>query len=134
MASKSACAALVLAAGLTAAAAQAEPQKAAPQSKPRQCFFSNEWEGWRPLNEKTIILRVRLHDYYRLDLSHRCPELLSPTARIISFVRGSNTICGPLDLDLRVADDPHFSTPCIVSSMTKLTSEEVSHIPKKSLP
>ncbi len=124
-------AALVIGAGASAASVHAAP---ADSHKGGQCFYSRDWAGWRAPNDRTIILRVRLHDYYQVDLSNRCPELLYGGSHIINIVRGSDMICGPLDLDIRVAEDPHFSTPCLVKSLHKLSPTEVAAIPKKSLP
>lgn len=129
--------ALALAAAFAAGSALAAPAAPAPSkdaAKGRQCFFSRDWNGWKAPDDKTIIIRVGLHDYYKLGLTNRCPELKDPSARIISIVRGSSSICGPLDLDLKVATSPGFATPCLVKSMTKMTPEEVKATPKKFLP
>jgi hypothetical protein len=128
---------LALAAALAAGSALAAPASTGASKAPAkggQCFFSRDWNGWRAPDDRTIIIRVGLHDYYKLGLSNRCPELRDPAAHIINIMRGSSTICGPLDLDLKVSTGQGFATPCLVKSMSKMTPEEVKATPKKDLP
>lgn len=98
------------------------------------CFYITQWQGWKAPNPNTIYLGVNLHDVYRVDLSAGSPQLLWPDAHLISDVRGSNSICSAIDLQLAVADTNGFRQPLIARKLTKLTPEEVAAIPKKYRP
>jgi hypothetical protein len=113
------------------------PAMAAAPAKPAahdSCFFSSSWQGWHAPNDNTIYLRVNVRDIYRVDLSSGSSLLTWPDAHLINVMRGSNAICSPLDLDLRVADTGGMRDFVIAKSITKLTPEEVALIPKKDLP
>ncbi len=126
----------IFALGLTAfVAGLATATSAAPSGSTNQCFFSSQFESWRAPDAKTIYIRVNLHNYYRLDLANRCSGLLSPDAHLITKLHGPDTICSPLDWDLKVAQGyPSIPEPCIVKAMTKLSPAEVQAIPKKFKP
>jgi hypothetical protein len=50
-------------------------------------------------------------------------------------VRGTSSVCGPLDLDLRVKQGAFGpGQPLFVDAIRKLTPDEVAAIPKKYLP
>ena len=100
------------------------------------CFFSNEFQGWKAPDARTIFIRVGVHRYYRLDLSGTCQSLLLPDSHLITKVRGSNQICSAVDWDLSVAQSPPGSFPeaCIVKQMTLLTPQEAAAIPPKFKP
>jgi hypothetical protein len=97
------------------------------------CFYTSQWQGWRATDDRTLYIRVRMRDIYRLDLANSC-MIRSPGVHLTIKVRGSMSICSPLDLDLRVSQGRHFSTPCIVKTMTKLTPEEAAALPKAARP
>ncbi len=115
-------AAALLAAGATAAEAA------------RDCFFSSQWQGWSSPSPDVIYLRVNLHDIYKVTLSGGSSQLQRPDMHLVSIVRGGDTICTALDLDLKIADNNGFKTPLIATSLTKLTPEEAAAIPKKYRP
>lgn len=121
---------------LLAGAVAAQPAAAADQSKVNQCFYSNQFEGFRAIDDHAFYMRVNINDIYRIDLAQSCPELTYPDVRLDTVVRGSSLICGPLDWDLRVAQNGPggISTPCIVSGQTRLTKEEAAAIPRKLRP
>ncbi|MHB8286668.1 MAG: DUF6491 family protein [Caulobacteraceae bacterium] len=122
--------------GLPLLAASVSVQAAQPdRPKANQCFYSNQFEAFHPINDHAFYMRVNINDIYRIDLAQSCPELTYPSARLDTVVRGSDLICGPLDWDLRVGQNgEHFSTPCIVSAQTRLTKEEAAAIPPKLRP
>ncbi|MGZ3272623.1 MAG: DUF6491 family protein [Caulobacteraceae bacterium] len=121
--------AAVAALGL-ASAAHADAPAAKPKSS---CFFTRNWDGWRSPDEKTIYLRVGLRDIYKVDLASGSSLLTWPDSHLINEVRGTDSVCSPIDLDLKVAND-HFVEPLFIKAITKLTPEEVAAIPKKFLP
>lgn len=119
--------------GLIAAPALAQP--AAPPSHRNQCFFVSQFENWRAPDKRTINIRVQGNHYFRLDLGNECYPLRSGSARLITTFRGSNTICSPLDWDLRVSEGIGSpSQPCIVKAMTELSPAEIAALPPKAKP
>ncbi len=114
-------------------ASVAVPAFAQPASSPQnQCFRIEEFESWRAPDARTIYIRVLQDKFYRLDLAGTCPALKLPDAHLITHTRGPDSVCGPIDWDLKVSEGSsfQFSEPCIVKTMTRLTPAEVAAIPK----
>ena len=102
-----------------------------------QCFLITQFEQWRDVDDKTIYIRVNINDYYRLDMSTSCPYLTYPDPHLITKTVGPDTVCSPIDWDLRVAPGTgpgDFAQPCIVKAMTKLTKAEADALPAKYKP
>ena len=126
-----------VAAALAGLAGTTHAQPVGPGARPaNQCFYVNQMEGWRALDDKTVYVRANLKDVYRLDMSGSCPTLTDSGARLITRTRGSDLVCSAIDWDLKVADPGPGSipTPCIVGAMRKLTPAEAAAIPKKYRP
>jgi hypothetical protein len=122
-----------LAAALVSLAGAASAAPTAP--KQDNCFLSSNWSGWHAPDDKTLYLRVNLHDIYRVDLSSGSPMLKWPDSHLVSIMRGSSYICSPLDLQLSVAQYGSGGREFLIAkSITKLTPEQVAAIPKKDLP
>jgi hypothetical protein len=121
-----------LATAAFAGAASAATTPSAPAAT-RSCFFQRDWESWHAPDRNTIYLKINLHDIYRVDLSAGSDLLTWPDAHIINKVRGPDSVCSPLDLDLSVSDG-HIHEFLIAKAITKLTPEQVAAIPKKDLP
>jgi hypothetical protein len=118
------CAAVAAAALLAAGAANAE----------RNCFLSIDWQGWKSPSPDVLYLKVNMHDVYKVELSGGgSSQLQNPSVHLVSIVRGGNTICSAIDLDLKVSDNG-FITPLIAKTLTKLTPDEIAAIPKKFRP
>jgi len=99
------------------------------------CFFINQWQGWHAPNANTIYIRVNLRDIYRIDLSAGSQELTWPGSyHLVSRVQGSDSVCGPLDLQLALADGHGFYQPLIAKDLVKLTPDEIAALPKKDRP
>ena len=125
-------AALLGVAALTATGlAVAQPQQ---HAKPMQCFYSNEWSSWKAPNEHVMYVRVSGNRIYQLDFASSCRMMTEPDAHLITKFEGSNSICTPLDIDLKVADTGGIPEPCIVSGLSQLTPDQIAQIPKKDLP
>jgi len=104
-------------------------------AQPNQCFFVSQWEGWKAPDDHTIYLNIIGHRIYRLDLAGACPELTWPDVHLVSRIRGGDTICRPLDFDLKVAEQRGGpATPCIVKNMTLLTPDEAAALPRDARP
>lgn len=123
-------------AGLAASAASAaQGDVAAKPVKPiRQCFYLSDWRGWTAPDKDTLYMKVRGRDVYRVDLAWGSNQLTWPGTHLVSVVRGTDSICSPLDLDLRVSDGMGFAMPIRAKTITKLTPDEVKAIPKKYQP
>jgi len=125
----SACVAALL---LVLSSAGVSAQPARPTS---QCFFTGQFENWRAPDARTINIRVRGNQYYRLGLGNTCPALLDPGARLVTTFRGASTICSPLDWDLKVsAGIGSPATPCLVRTMTRFTPQEAKALTAKERP
>ncbi len=122
-----------LAVGSAGLAQAATPAPGAP-AQAHSCFFSRDWDSWHAPDENTLYLRVGVRDIYRVDLSAGSRLLTWPDSHLISKLRGTNSICSPLDLDLAVSDGSGFRDFLIAKAITRLTPEQVAAIPKKDLP
>ncbi len=100
----------------------------------RACFSLSDWDGWSAPNKDTLYLKVRNRDVYRVDLSHGTNQLTSPGVHLVSIIRGSDQVCHPIDLDLRVSDGFGFAMPIMAKTITRLTPEEIAALPKKDRP
>ena len=124
--------ALWLAASLGAPAVQSRDPRTSGGS---QCFLVSQYRQWRDQDERTLYIRVNVHDYYRLTTAHTCSNLTYPNARLV--IGGSDTICTASDWDVRVSKgtggtDP--AIPCQIQTMTKLTPEQASALPARYKP
>lgn len=99
------------------------------------CWRSNDFDGFRAIDDHSFNMRTRDGRYFRVETG-RCPNLTMPQSRLVTVVRGSDLICGPVDWDLRVGEGGvgGFAEPCIVQSQRRLTPEEVAAIPPKQKP
>ena len=112
---------------------------AADQPAPAQtsaCFRVSQIDNHTKGDNQTLYLSVRnKKEFYRLDMSGSClagvssvdPLVLTPTA-------GTDLICRPLDLDLKVRMGGGGLTPCIIKNITRLTPEQVAALPPKVKP
>jgi hypothetical protein len=126
-----------LAAGVIAAGAglATVAQADTPAKTRSSCFFTSSWRGWSSPSPDVLLLRVNMRDVYRVQLVGGGSSSLNHAGYfLVNQVRGPNTICSALDLDLAVADHHGFYQPLIARSLTKLTPAEVAAIPKKYRP
>ena len=117
-----------------AAPALADPAKDAAPRPARSCFSLSDWDGWSAPDKNTLYMKVRNRDVYRVDLSHGTSQLTSPGVHLVSIQRGVDTVCRPIDLDLRVSDGFGIAMPIMAKSITRLTPEEIAAIPKRDRP
>lgn len=138
--------AAALSIGLAGAAiAQGQPAPAAPKpatdaapsasgtaKAPRACFFNRDIRGFAAPDDKTLYLRVRSKEVFRLDMMGRCPDL-DWENRIAIDSRGSSSICDAMDATVLVRG-PIGVDRCPVRAITRLTPEEVAALPRKARP
>jgi len=118
----------------TAAPAQAAPPSAPGASTGRDCFRMSQLRGHKRVDARTLNIETGSGAIYRWEMSGSClagssgndPLVMSPTS-------GSDMICRPIDLDLKVMSGSILS-PCIIKSFTKLTPAEVAALPAKQKP
>ena len=116
-------------------AAAAQDAAAAKPAKPaRQCFYLSDWRGWSAPNKDTLYLKVRGKDVYKVDLAYGSNQLTWPGTHLVSVVRGVDSVCGPLDLDLSVSDGFGMAIPIRAKTITKLTPDQIAALPKKDRP
>lgn len=121
--------------GLLAAALLLATPAIADTHPAARCIYSNEIEGWKAPDAKTIYLRVQGKRTYRLDLSAPCPALRRIGAFLVTKLRGSTSLCAPIDWDLHVMSSwDDIPSACIVKTMTALTPEEAAALPAGAKP
>lgn len=105
------------------------------QAPTHECFFVREFENWKPgPDDKTMVIRVGVNRFYRLDFANRCQEMSWPDPVMVNKFRGTS-ICSALDWDIRIGrGQSGMATPCIVKAMTRMTPAEVAALPKKQKP
>jgi hypothetical protein len=106
-------------------------------AQPRQCFRANDWQGASAGSPHDLYIRVNISDVWHLAMAQECPgaRFVGPVS-ITNVVSGvSNEICSPADLQITVKPrGAGVPTACIVTSVEKLTPDEVKALPKKAIP
>jgi hypothetical protein len=131
-------AAFVLAAAMAlgASAQPPNPIGVPPLARPKpSCFWANRIENFAAVDERNLYLRVGVRDVYQAKLFANCFEI--DWVHHIGLVsRGSSLICeGPnLDVDVLVRDVAAGRQRCPVTSIRKLTPDEVAALPKDARP
>ena len=121
-------AALALAGAATTASAQG-------QSTPgRQCFSPTRVTAVQPVGDKQVNIRVGNRDVYRIDLAVPCNQLRQPQ-RVITVrpLASGVSVCSSADFVLG-AEVNGFTEQCAVSSITKLTPDQVAALPNRERP
>ena len=104
---------------------------AAPSSS---CFRMRDVGNHSVADAKTLYLSVRQKQVYKLTMKGACLATSSSSDPLITEIRGGgDTVCRPIDLDLKV-DMSGMISPCIIDGVEKLTPEQVAAIPKKLRP
>ena len=116
-------------------AASAPQTLAAPGPRSaQQCFRISQMEGHRVADNRTLYVGAGRSDVYRLDMSGAC---LAGASRsdplVVESTAGSNVVCGPLDINLRLADSGGGPS-CIIKHITRLTPDEVAALPPNLKP
>lgn len=126
---------VVTTAALLLAAAFAGLANAAESRAPRACFDQADWRAWSTTDGQTVYLRVKTQDIYRIELPTPINDLLASSA-LLSMSGGpdgSSHVCAPMDLNMRVSNAGSVRS-LGVSSLRKLSVEEVAAIPTEALP
>ena len=98
------------------------------------CFRLSMLSSTRPDGDRRIYARVGVNTFYRIDLASRCSALpFEGNHLVLTPTPGSDMICRPIDLDLKVSENG-VSEACFIKSITRLTPEEAAAIPRKVKP
>ena len=117
-----------------AAAALVAAVPAAAQPNRDNCFRMSMLSNTRADGDRRIYARVNVNTFYRIDLAHRCASLpYEGNFLVLSPTPGSDLICNPIDLDLKVNDHGALES-CFIKSITRLSPEEAAQIPRKVRP
>jgi hypothetical protein len=110
-----------------AAPAGADAVAAAPAGG---CFRMNDIRAHRIADSRTLYVDVRGQETWRLEMSGSCMAGASRQETLITeSAGGSGMICRPIDLNLKVRLGGGMVSPCIVSTMNRLTPAEVAALP-----
>ena len=126
---------LILAAVASASVPFAAASTAGAQT--RQCFRAMDWHGAAAGGPHDLYVRIGMHDVWHLGMAQSCPgaEFPGPVSMSDVVSPDSNEICSGVDLQVTVKPRGGSNpTACIVTSMTKLTPDEVKALPRKATP
>ena len=124
---------LLTLAAAVAAFAGAQPGSAQPHASDN-CFRLSQLSSTRPDGDRRIYARVGVNTFYRIDLASRCSALpFEGNHLVLTPTPGSDMICRPIDLDLKVSENG-VQESCFIQSITRLTPEEAAAIPRKARP
>ncbi|MDO9433193.1 MAG: DUF6491 family protein [Phenylobacterium sp.] len=129
---------LLVVTSTVALVAAAFPALAADQAKPEtgsQCFRMSQIRNHTKADSQTLYFSVGARDVYRLDMSGAClAGTSSSDPLIMETVGGTDLICRPIDLNLKVKTGNVGVSPCIIKEITKLTPDQVAALPPKVKP
>jgi len=108
-------------------------QSAKPKYDKNQCFYTRNVTSFAAPNDKTLYVRVGVRDVYRFDMFGRCPDI-DWNQRLALVSRASDWICDGMDADVITHAPGIGRQSCPVSSMHKLTPQEVAALPKRARP
>ena len=119
-------------AALSAGASQVAAQPTAADGK--QCFRVSQMRGHKVADPKTLYVAAGNRDVFRIDMRSACLQGANMgDPLVIENFGGNDTVCRPIDLNLKVAGAIGLS-PCIVGSITKLTPPQIASLPPKLKP
>jgi hypothetical protein len=122
---------------LAANVAAAPPAWAAdkPTDKPaarNECFWTRNVTSFAAPDDRTVYIRVNMHDVYKFDLMVSCPGVDWRQSLALKSVSGS--VCNGMDAEI-ISHAPGLGRMrCPISHMHKLTPEEIAALPKRARP
>lgn len=125
---------VLTAAALAAQApAQAAEQTAAGQT--RDCFWGRNLNGFRAVDNETLLLNVGVRDVYEAKLAAPSVDLKWVNGIALVARGGGNFVCSKLDADIVVPGTTGMGPQRYpLTSLRHLTAQEVAAIPKKNRP
>ena len=116
---------------LLAAALAAAPAATAPARPARIQLANSSSTSYHPVDDHTILIEARPR-WYRLTTT---PSrlMLAPQSFFVNEIRGTSSLCSPLDFQLSVADYPGgFREPLIVRDFAEVTPAEGKALLKRA--
>lgn len=99
-----------------------------------QCFRAQDIRNHTLVGGRTLLLKVRNDEYYRVTMTGSCLAGAIPSDPIVTRQPpGSSIVCKPIDLDIGIARNG-FETRCIVESIVPMTAAEVAALPPRLKP
>jgi hypothetical protein len=125
-------AALILAASLTACAAEPKPPSDVPPVAGRQCFWANNVTSFQAVDDTHVNIRVGVKDVYQMTLFGRCSEI-DWASRIALRAHDSSLICTAMDVEV-ISPSSLGPERCPIHDIRKLTTAEIAALPAKERP
>jgi len=126
----------VAATALTSTAHAADPHRMSkPPKAERACFYARSVTNFRAADDRNLYIRVGARDIYHLKMFGNCFDLSWKNALALSS-KGGNFICegDNVSVDVVTRDSAFSNQSCPVSSVRKLTPQDVASLPKKARP
>lgn len=100
-----------------------------------QCFRRSNIQNHTFADDHTLYLRTAGRAIYRVEVDGACLAGAGfGDPLVMQSPPGSDNICRPMDLDIRIRTPNGGVSPCIVRSLTLLTPEQVAALPKGDRP
>lgn len=98
------------------------------------CFRMSQIRNHKKFDNSTLIVEVGSGSVYRWEMGGAClAGASSSDPLIMSPVAGTDVICRPIDLNLKIKTGG-IASPCIIKSFEKLTPDEIAALPPKARP
>jgi hypothetical protein len=117
-----------------AIAGQAAAQAPASGNQQRNCFYGGNLNGFRAVDDQTVLLNVGVRDIYEAKLFAPSNDLKWVNGIALVSRGGGNFICSKLDAEIVVPSSTMGPQKYPVTSLRRLTPAEVAAIPKKNRP
>ena len=126
---------LLIAAAIALAAPAAFAETTVKPAAGSQCFRVSQIQNHKKADNETLYIGVRNKEVFRLGMSGAClTGTTSSDPLILETVGGTDLVCRPIDLNLKVKMGPGGVSPCIIKDITKLKPEEIAALPPKLKP
>ena len=112
-------------AGVGVAAACATQPMAAPhvaQSSGRQCFLARDVNGYTPVSDDAVDVKVGANRYFRLSLDGACPQSAFSRRVALRTTGGGDWICQGLDAEV-VVPFVAGAQRCLVNDVQPISKE-----------
>jgi hypothetical protein len=110
--------------GIVAVLSAGQDQAVAQDGPQRECFSARSVNGFNPVDEDTVDIRVGANRRYRLELVGYCPDVDWSMGIALRTRGGSSWICQGMDAEL-IVPSPTGRQNCLVSSVRRLSEAEV---------
>jgi hypothetical protein len=117
------------------AVASAQPAYPRPPEHANACFWARNADSFAPVDDTTVNLRTGVRQVYQLKLFAPCTDLDFSESIALRSRGASDFVCegraNDLELFTRSAAGP---SRCLVTSVRKLSGDEIAALPKRQRP